>query len=306
MEIFINDKLLIKRVKFKNIYEYHLSNGEIVKTKDIEYFNVKCRDCGKYVKLLNYPTTTKDYYECGTCRQVGEKNPMYGKTFSDEWKKQRSIKYTGEKNPMYNKSVYDVWVEKYGKNKADKMLDKFKLKMSSVTKGDKNGMYNKTYYDVWVEKYGEKIANEKNDKLRKKHKDWLLGNMEHHKTMIINSHKNRYRKTSIEKEVESFLIDNNINYKYNHIDKFQYDFLLEKYNIIIEVQGDYWHANPLYYSDNDKNLKPLNETQKYKVKLDKDKNNYIKNKYNIIYLWETDIKNKKYKEILWNLLKLKE
>ncbi len=33
------------------------------------------------------------------------------------------------------------------------------------------------------------------------------------------------------------------------------------------------------------------------------KNQFIKDKYDIIYLWETEIKNKTYIEKLWNLLK---
>lgn len=305
MEIFIDGVLLIKRYKENNIYKYLLKNGKILKTKDIKKFKVKCFICNKYVILSNYPTTNKNNYECSSCRQIGEKNPMFGKKHTDEFKKIKSNKNKGINNPMYNRSVYDVWVNKFGKKIADEKMKKFKYKMSSVTKGENNGMYNKTYYDIWVEKYGEDIAKKKNNILKRKHKDWLIENKKHHIKMIINSHKKRYRKTSIEKIIENFLIENNINYKYNFIDKYQYDFLLKDFNIIIEVQGDYWHANPLYYSDSNINLRPLNETQKYKIILDKEKNNYIKDKYKIVYIWETDIKNKKYKEILWNLLKLK-
>jgi G:T-mismatch repair DNA endonuclease (very short patch repair protein) len=164
-------------------------------------------------------------------------------------------------------------------------------------------MYGKNFYEVWVEKHGEEIADEKLSNLKKKHSEWLLVNKQHHEKMILNSHKKPYRKTSIERTIENFLIENNINHKYNFIDKYQYDFILFDYNFIIEAQGDYWHGNPIYYSDTDKALKPLNETQKYKKKLDIIKNNYIKERYKIIYLWETEIKNGKYKEKLWNLLK---
>jgi len=297
MEIFINGVLLKKRKKHKNVYQYHL------KTKDVSFFVVICKKCNKEVELLNFPTTKNNIYLCGTCRQLGKKNSRYGKKHTDEWKKQKSIQNKGKNNPMYNTPVYDIWVKKYGKDIADEKLIEFKNKMSSVTKDDKNGMFGKTYYDVWVEKYGEEIANKKNNSLKEKHREWLLGNKDHHQKMIENSHKKRYRKTSIEKTIEEFLIKNNINYKYNFIDKYQYDFLLKDLGIIIEVQGDYWHGNPNIYSDKDKTLKPLNETQKYKQKLDILKNNHIKDRYKIIYIWETDVKNKKYKDILWNLLK---
>lgn len=92
----------------------------------------------------------------------------------------------------------------------------------------------------------------------------------------------------------------------SHIDLTIYkDFLIKGLNIILEIQGDYWHANPLYYSNTNLSLKKLNEVQEYKVRLDELKKNFIKDKYQLICLWETDIKNKKYIEILCNLLKLK-
>jgi len=99
----------------------------------------------------------------------------------------------------------------------------------------------------------------------------------------------------------NYLKENKINYKYNFIldNKYQFDFYLEGFNLIIETHGDYWHANPLYYSDIDKSKKKLNETQKYKNELDKIKHDYTTNKgYKLICLWETDIKNENYKKIL--------
>jgi G:T-mismatch repair DNA endonuclease (very short patch repair protein) len=219
-------------------------------------------------------------------------------------KKEKSESMMGENNHMHNKTVYNVWLVKYGKDVADEKWDLFLEKMSSISKGENNPMYGKHVYDIWVEKYGEEVANKKLSILNKKRSDWLKNNPMQHKKMILNSLKRAYKKTSIEKEVEKYLIENEINFKYNFIDKYQYDFLLKDLNIIIEVQGDYWHGNPLYYS-NDNKLKQLNEVQLYKQKLDKEKYEYIKDRYDIIYLWETDIKNKKYKETLWNLLKLK-
>lgn len=60
-------------------------------------------------------------------------------------------------------------------------------------------------------------------------------------------------------------------------------------NLIIEVQGDYWHTNPLRFSSG------LTEAQYNRIGKDKSKHSYFKNQYNIeiLYLWETDIlKNK--------------
>lgn len=59
------------------------------------------------------------------------------------------------------------------------------------------------------------------------------------------------------------------------------------YDLIIEVQGDYWHANPLKFKNK------ITEAQYDRINRDKAKHSYIKNKYNIeiLYLWENDIIN---------------
>jgi G:T-mismatch repair DNA endonuclease (very short patch repair protein) len=306
MKILIDNKLLLERKKINNIILYYLENGDILKTNEINEFKIICDKCKSESTLKIYPTTTKDHYLCSSCRNKGELNPMYGKKWSDELKSERSLMYIGDKNPMFGKSIYDIWINKYGKDIADIKLKEHAEKASLNSKGINNGMYGKTFYQQWIKLYGEDIANEKLNIYRKSKSKWIDEHKEHLEKMIINSHKKVYRKTSIEKEVETFLINNKINYKYNFIlNRYQFDFLLNDYNTIIEVQGDYWHANPLYYSDTNINLKKLNEIQKYKVSMDIIKNDFIKNNYNIIYLWETEIKNKTYQEKLWNLLKLK-
>lgn len=42
---------------------------------------------------------------------------------------------TGENNAMYGRSIYDVWVEKYGNEKAQKLMKKYKKSMSKKMNG---------------------------------------------------------------------------------------------------------------------------------------------------------------------------
>ncbi len=298
MDIYINGELMLSKKKINNIFYYKTKN-QLLKTKDIFYFTIYCSKCNREVKLKIFPTKLVDYH-CKSCRNTGENNPMYGKKWTNEQKMKKSKSMIGENNHMYNKTTYDVWLDKYGKDIADQKWNLFLKKMSSTSEGKNNPMYGKTVYSIWVDKYGKDIADEKQLLSNKKKSDYLKNNPEHHKNMILQSHRKMYKKTSIERKVENYLLENKINFKYNFIDKYQYDFLLKDMNIIIEVQGDYWHGNPLYYPTD-----KLNKTQLYKQKLDKEKLEYIKDRYNIIYLWETDIKNNNYKETLWNLLKLK-
>lgn len=53
-----------------------------------------------------------------------------------------------------------------------------------------------------------------------------------------------------EKEIAKYLDDMGIEYHQQyHIDQisYWYDFYLPEYNLILEFQGNYWHANPKHY-----------------------------------------------------------
>ena len=65
------------------------------------------------------------------------------------------------------------------------------------------------------------------------------------------------------------------------------DNYLPKYNLMIEVMGDFWHCNPQKYKEIKQNI------QMQRIPKDKAKHSYIKNQYNIeiLYLWENDIIN---------------
>lgn len=66
-----------------------------------------------------------------------------------------------------------------------------------------------------------------------------------------------------------------------------YDFYLPKYNIIIEVDGDFWHCNP-----NSKHNVPKYETQKRNLIKDSIKSQWASdNGYKLLRFWENDINN---------------
>ncbi|WP_301108330.1 endonuclease domain-containing protein [Sporosarcina sp.] len=95
-----------------------------------------------------------------------------------------------------------------------------------------------------------------------------------------------FQKTNIEKVMEALLISLKVNYKYSFIlEKRQFDFLLKDYKLIIECDGDYWHANPKYY--------PNPATwQIDRILIDLQKNEIArKNGFKIIRFWEDDILN---------------
>jgi len=70
-----------------------------------------------------------------------------------------------------------------------------------------------------------------------------------------------------------------------HVDGFDYDFYIPDKNLLIEIDGDYWHGNPTIYTE-------LNNIQKKNKGLDKLKGIHAnKRAINLVRFWEHDINN---------------
>ena len=98
--------------------------------------------------------------------------------------------------------------------------------------------------------------------------------------------------TKIQKITNDILDNLDIKYVREHnIVYYSIDNYLSDYNLMIEVQGDYWHCNPLIFNAN-KYL--MNQKQYEGIHRDKIKHSYIKNHCNveILYLWESDIEKR--------------
>jgi len=96
------------------------------------------------------------------------------------------------------------------------------------------------------------------------------------------------RVTDIQNIINNLLKELNISYKNEKIfGNYAVDNYLIKYNLIIECQGGYWHADNRIYDE----IKY--DRQLRSIRRDKSKKNFFKNNYNIniLFLWEIDIKN---------------
>ena len=68
---------------------------------------------------------------------------------------------------------------------------------------------------------------------------------------------------------------------------FYYDIHVTGTSLLIEVQGDYWHANPEIYLDKEK----INQTQRANVRRDHYKRRFAKESgFYTLYIWEKDLK----------------
>ena len=81
------------------------------------------------------------------------------------------------------------------------------------------------------------------------------------------------------------------------VDGFDYDFHIPSRNILIEVDGDYWHGNPEKFSE-------LNNMQRKNKGLDKLKTIHAeRHNYTLQRFWETDIVNNRF-EVVSKLIEL--
>lgn len=324
-----NGFLLKDVVKKGKFHYYILENGDEIKAGDFrkQHVEIQCNgNMGWYKRGFQTRWIKNKIFYSSQWLTDGERNPFYGKQHSKELKEKLSkerkgVWYTGKDNPMYNKSVLDVWKEKYPENWEEK-YDKWRKAVSDGNTGDKNGFYGKTHTSETInlikEKNKKTIENrsieEKNKisinlkkgikKLREKIGEEAFSEIKARGGRATTSKEYFYKKNNFEKDVEKFLLDKGYDIKYCLIlnGKYQYDFRINNTRILIEAQGDYWHANPKL--DRYKKEEDLFEFQIEKRKLDKIKYEYAKSYgWKVFYIWENDFRKGNVEKFLKNLEK---
>lgn len=143
-----------------------------------------------------------------------------------------------------------------------------------------------------IPKVKEKISNTKKIKYSKYSND-------EKRKMTENARKNIKPKSKLEIKIQDILNKLKIEYTVNKF-LFGYNWdLVFKNKKILEIQGDYWHANPNKYIESDivfgKKVKDVWAKDERKRK------EAEKNKYRVYYLWESEI-NKMNLQDLENIL----
>lgn len=194
------------------------------------------------------------------------------------YSKYRSLYLIGEKASVYNKTKqYCTYCGK------EMMLPLNKLKTTNKEGLNHHFCSRDCYYNFRKEYYvGDRLYNN-GIHLSEKQKDICRINT------VLSYQSGKLNRQTIPQQLVNQMLDelrvayiNEKSYKYYAVD----NYLVDK-DLIIEVMGDYFHANPQIYSFED-----INAMQRKDVARDARKRTYI-NKYyniNILYLWETDIK----------------
>lgn len=217
--------------------------------------------------------------QCG----CGEKT-RYEATIKDycKWIHGHQAKVKGHfgnpKNPKRVKAIIKTRKEKFASGEYKHVIKAIKKNRKDPNLGKKISQGAKGVPKPKPDGFG--IGRVQSKKTRKKMSETAINN-------IIKTNRNHTSK--LEKTFANILDLLDIKYQqffYAKEIKAFYDFYIPEHNLIIEVDGDFWHCNP------DKFPNPEYTTQKRNIQRDKIKTQWaIINGYKILRFWENDIKN---------------
>jgi very-short-patch-repair endonuclease len=237
-----------------------------------------CKICNKYLSIIIQGSKFRyKKYACG-------RNPGQQK-----WSQDAKITRKGAGNPMYKKIPWNKDETKFTHPSVLQTSIKTKGRTTplKVRQKQKESALKRTVHGHT----GHKHTAENKEKFRQ------------NTLKMIKDGKFNQNETKPVKEFSKLLRKLNILFEREKIVEFwSVDFYLPKYNIYIEVDGDYFHSNIKFYPNG-----PKTKTQKVNFYRDLKKNNYFKNNnLSLTRFWEDDIINniKQIEKELCNLLKL--
>jgi len=277
-----------------------IENSVFDKVKDLYIEGYNVRDLKEmygvsftaYINLLGIKRTNseskktkiyKDKIESTNMDRFGVKNPSQSNEIKEKKKK------TFLNNFEYENNFCNPEIRKYACLNID-----YK-KVQETLRSNLNEKYGESVINVsQIPGVGKKIG----DSLREKFSKMTLE--ERRKATEKAREKINYTSRQ-EIRIQSILNQIGVEYTANgFLYSYSWDMIF-KNKIIIEVQGDFWHANPKYYKGSDVLLRGLLAKDVWKK--DARKKKLVESKgYSVFYLWENDINNMSDEEI-YNLLK---
>lgn len=251
-------------ISSENVYVEYVLNGKIPKCEcgcggNAPFITIN-KGFSKFIKTHHNRIKGKNNFH---------KNPKtHQKAINTQKKNWKEGKYKGwweYKTPETNKKIEGI----KEKLRNDKQRGKkISLKLKGVKKTEESKLKNSI---------SQKNRYKNNPKLREecsiRRLNWL-------KTKLSN------KKSKVESKFENILVLINVEYEFQYVfEKRLFDFYIKKNNILIEVDGDFYHCNP-----NTKHSEILYKTQLLTKKNDEYKNLICQN-HNITLLryWEKDI-----------------
>lgn len=271
---------------------------------------VVCENCLQeairnfYTALLNKP------YICQRCNKLGNKNPFYGKSHTEHYKQnsrdRMAGKYLGTDNPFYGKTHSEQTRKKLSElNKLVYNPETTKLNRGPMSAAEKIKAA-ETIRNKWDALSAEEqlvIKQTRSNRckllqqrLKATDIDKYVEQRKFAGKMSCISQRKQYKQTKPEKAVAAILEKEFPKlFKYSVIlNYYQFDFGCREHKILIEVHGDYWHANPAIYTQSH-----LTEAQNKNLMRDRVKKNWALDAgFTLITIWEHDINNKHFDDLI--------
>jgi G:T-mismatch repair DNA endonuclease (very short patch repair protein) len=203
----------------------------------------------------------------------------------DKYKKTVKIKYGVDnvsKSDFFKQKKIETFYKKYGVDNIFK-TDGFSEYVSKICV-EKYGVKRKSNGEL-ISKIRKNFDSKKWEEIHRKTR--LTYQKRYENGVLTNKYKSK-----LEGLIDQTLSNIGIEFKcQKFVNGLSYDFHITNTNFLIEVNGDYWHANPKFYSSGETinyngGLRLVNEI--WSKDLDKCQN-ALKFNYKVIYLWEWDI-----------------
>lgn len=299
----------------------------------LNYFHIPIRN----ISVAKKTTNSKNKYRDTCIRKYGVENVSQTPENKEKKKKTFSKNYgvdNIQKSIEYYKWLNEYMIENYGKKRITD-IKKIKEYYNTRTEEEKNthNMNISIRNKEWQHNLCDDKKNEVIEKLRRYHDN--LGDIEkqnlskkisdglnkyqnslstEEKSIVIEkrltaSFKKRSLSSSLEIRFQKILNNFGIGYITQFkLNRYYYDVKINNSNIIIEINGDYWHANPNFYEKNDI-ISMLGgvKTAEYIQNKDSKKKEFANSLgYNVIYIQEEEMKKITDKQLIdLFLLKLK-
>ena len=281
------EKIIVELVYGKNKVEDAI-NRYLKEEVSIDCLKKEGLDLNKYFILLNIKRTSKQ--ERTTERYKNKfKNSIFEKYGVDNISKSEEYKKKKSETVMKNYGVNHNFLIKTVKEKA---IQSYKEK-TCTTEYKKE--WSKKYIKTCQDKYGvENVGQIK--EVRKKHSKIMKQKcasmtLEEKRKMTekarLSWHQQNSWVSKIELRIRSILKKMNVKFKTNEtLFNYNYDIVID--NILIEINGDFWHGNPLFFEPGEKLFETLTVDEvweKDRIKKETAENNGKK----VYILWENEI-----------------
>lgn len=238
--------------------------------------NIGFKTTQRLLRHFNIPIRSISESRKTTTHQREYKQLLNDKYGVDNISQIPEVKKKKEQTFLKNYGVDNIW-----KSKAYcKWLDSYMLKRY----GSK-----RTGFCLWDTEQHSKKSKRQWRRLTKEEKEEKI------KQQLLNLHRSSTKNNRIECFVANRLDDLQLSYHRGfRIGRYVADFYISPFNLIIECNGDFWHANPNKYNADDILRWPGSNgiTAKEIWNKDSKKLDFYKNRgYDVFIVWEHDIKS---------------